>query len=56
MPSEGLIAEMVVTTVRVLIGSGRPLFGPSENDVDLRLVSSRSFPSSLVQSTHRLVA
>ncbi|GAB3471211.1 dihydrofolate reductase family protein [Massilia terrae] len=50
----GLVADMVITTVPVLIGAGRPLFGALPRDVDLRLLSSRSFPSGLVQSTYRL--
>lgn len=52
---EGLIADMVITTVPVLLGSGRPLFGALSQDIDLKLVSSRSFPSGLVQSNYRLV-
>ncbi|MGY2257668.1 dihydrofolate reductase family protein [Pseudomonas sp. SDO55104_S430] len=52
---EGLIAEMVITTVPVLIGSGKPLFGALPRDVDLKLVSSRCFASGLVQSTYRLI-
>lgn len=51
---DGLVADMVITTVPVLIGSGRPLFGGLAQDVDLKLVSSRCFPSGLVQSTYRL--
>jgi dihydrofolate reductase len=51
---DGLIADMVITTVPVLLGSGRPLFGALPKDIDLKLVSSRSFPSGLVQSTYRL--
>lgn len=53
---EGLIEDMVVTTVPVLIGAGRPLFGELPRDRDLALVSSRSFPSGLVQSTWRVIA
>lgn len=49
-----LIADMVITTVPVLIGKGRPLFGPLPQDIDLTLVSSRSFPSGLVQTSYRL--
>ena len=52
---DGLVADMVITTVPVLIGSGRRLFGGLQQDVDLKLVSSRCFPSGLVQSTYRLV-
>ncbi len=51
---EGLIQDMVITTVPVLIGGGRSLFGELSHDIDLELVYSRSFPSGLVQSTYRL--
>jgi dihydrofolate reductase len=51
----GLIEDMVITTVPVLIGAGRPLFGELEADRDLALVASRAFPSGLVQSTYRLL-
>lgn len=51
---DGLIADMVISTVPVLIGSGRPLFGALPQDIDLKLISSRSFPSGLVQSSYRL--
>jgi dihydrofolate reductase len=50
-----LIADMVVTTVPVLIGTGIPLFGALPQDVSLALESSRHFPSGLVQSTYRVL-
>lgn len=52
--TSGLIHDMVITTIPVLIGGGRSLFGDLAHDIDLELVSSRSFPSGLVQSTYRL--
>jgi dihydrofolate reductase len=52
---EGLIEDMVITTVPVLIGAGRALFGELPEDLNLALVASRSFPSGLVQSTYRLL-
>ncbi|WP_027864318.1 dihydrofolate reductase family protein [Massilia alkalitolerans] len=51
----GLVEDMVLTTVPVLIGAGRPLFGTLPHDLDLSLVASRSFPSGLVQSTYRFL-
>jgi dihydrofolate reductase len=50
-----LITDLVVTTVPVLIGTGRPLFGALPRDVDLALESSRHFPSGLVQSKYRVL-
>lgn len=51
----GLVEDMVLTTVPVLIGAGRSLFGTLPRDLDLALVASRSFPSGLVQSTYRFL-
>lgn len=53
---EGLITDMVITQVPVLIGSGKPLFGTLPQDIDLKLVSSISFPSGLVQSRYRVTS
>ena len=53
---EGLVADIVITIVPVLLGSGKPLFGLLPHDIDLTLISSRSFPSGLVQSRYRLTS
>ncbi len=53
---EGLVADMVITTVPVLLGSGKPLLGSLSRDINLTLLSSRSFPSGLVQSHYRLMS
>jgi len=53
---EGLVADMVITTVPVLLGSGKALFGSLSRDINLTLLSSRSFPSGLVQSHYRLMS
>ncbi len=51
---EGLIADMVITTVPVLIGEGRRLFGPVTKDIDLRLKKTHSFPSGLITTLYEV--
>jgi len=48
----GLIQHLTVTRVPVLIGEGIPLFGSLPHDVKLQHVSTRSFPTGLVQSSY----
>ena len=51
----GLIDQLVITRVPVLIGEGISLFGALPHDVKLRHVSTRSFPSGLVQSEYEVI-
>jgi len=48
----GLIQSLIITRVPVLIGQGRPLFGPLDADLKLRHVSTRTYPSGLVSSEY----
>jgi len=50
----GLIADMTITHVPVLIGTGRSLFGAVPSDIPLIHEATRSFPSGLVQSRYRI--
>ncbi|ERP98254.1 deaminase reductase [Labrenzia sp. C1B10] len=52
----GLIADMVITSVPVLLGEGRRLFGSIPTDISLRHEQTKSFPSGLVQSHYRIEA
>lgn len=48
----GLIDELIVTRVPVLLGQGRPLFGPLDADLHWKHRRTQAFPSGLVQSTY----
>jgi dihydrofolate reductase len=51
----GLVTELTVTTIPVLIGSGRALFGPLARDVRLRHLATRAYPFGFVQSRYAVV-
>ena len=53
---EGLVQRLVITRVPVLIGDGIPLFGALPRDVRLRHVSTKAFPSGLVQSEYQIAS
>jgi dihydrofolate reductase len=50
----GLLAEMTLTQVPLLLGQGRPLFGPASTETRLALQASQVFLSGLVSSTYRV--
>lgn len=45
------IDRIIVTTIPVLLGSGRRLFGAMDRDVELRHLSTKSYDFGFVQST-----
>jgi dihydrofolate reductase len=52
----GLIQRLIITQIPVLIGKGIPLFGELAEDVRLRHVATRTFPSGLVQTEYAVEA
>ena len=50
----GLIQRLIITRVPVLIGDGIPLFGTLPSDIRLRHITTRHYPSGLVQSEYRI--
>jgi dihydrofolate reductase len=52
---EELVNEITLTTIPILLGTGIPLFGHLERDVDLSLLRSRSWKNGMVQSTYRIL-
>jgi dihydrofolate reductase len=53
--SAALIDEVTITTIPVLLGRGRPLFGPLPADVRLEHMSTRAFDFGFVQSRYRVL-
>ena len=51
---DNLLDDIVISTVPVLIGNGRSLFGPLKEDVSLRHLDTKFFSSGLVQSKYSL--
>ena len=50
----GLLDDITITVIPVLLGTGRPLFGPMPHDVELTLLRSRAYEFGFVQSTYRI--
>lgn len=50
----GLVDDIIVTRVPVLLGGGKALFGPLENDISLEHISTTSYDTGLVQSHYRI--
>ena len=50
----GLLDELIVTVIPVLLGAGRPLFGPLDADVALTHVATRTYPFGFVQHHYRV--
>lgn len=50
---EGLVDEMTITTIPILIGEGLPLFGELEKDINLELMTSKSFKNGFVQTRYK---
>jgi dihydrofolate reductase len=50
----GLIQKIVITRVPVLIGTGIPLFGALERDIQLEHLETRQYASGLVTSEYQV--
>lgn len=51
----GQIQRLIITRIPVLLGSGIPLFGDLPEDIVLRHIRTRQYPSGLVQSEYVVV-
>lgn len=50
----GLINELTITLIPVLLGGGRPLFGPLDNELRLKPVATRNYDFGFVQLRYRV--
>lgn len=50
-----LLAEITVTTIPVLIGNGRRLFGDLAADVAVQHITTQAYPFGFVQSRYKLL-
>ena len=50
----GLVDELIVTTLPILLGQGKPLFGPLPADVHLTLLAHEGFASGVTQVRYKV--
>lgn len=51
----GQIDVITITIIPILLGKGKPLFGPLPADMELELVESKAFDFGFVQSKYRVL-
>ncbi|USG62881.1 dihydrofolate reductase family protein [Sneathiella marina] len=51
----GLVKDMLLTRIPILLGTGIPLFGPLEQDIDLHHMETVPYPSGLVSSKYEIL-
>lgn len=50
-----LITDICMTRVPILLGQGKPLFGPTEGDIHLTAANSEAFANDFVQTSYRVI-
>ena len=50
-----LISSITLAHVPIFLGSGRPLFGANENDIDLKHLGTTAYASGMVHSKYEVM-
>lgn len=50
-----LIDDITITRIPILLGAGRTLFGPIGHDIQLKHVSTKTYPFGFVQDTYQVL-
>lgn len=53
--ASGLVDEITITTIPVLLGRGRPLFGQLTQDIALQHLHTQAYPFGFVQTTYKVL-
>jgi dihydrofolate reductase len=51
---DALIDDLTITVIPILLGDGRPLFGPLPHEIGLQHVATRSWDFGFVQHEYRV--
>lgn len=51
----GLVDDLTISIIAVALGSGIPLFSPIDKEHQFRLLSTKSYPSGLVQLKYEMI-
>lgn len=52
---DGLVADMAIFRMPILLGAGRPLFGPVQQDIRLETVAATVLPTGAVRTDYRVL-
>lgn len=53
---EGLVDEISISVIAMILGSGIPLFNPMNAEHKCELLSTKSYPSGLVESKYKILS
>lgn len=53
--SEGIVDEMIITTIPVALGSGIPLFSPMEKDIKMERLNTKVYDCGFVRTTYKVL-